>query len=152
MANQTNIGKKPWGGRFTEPTNQLVEAFTESISFDARLYKQDIQGSIAHSKMLAKIGVISDDEAQKIEKGLIAIREQIDAGEFEWSTELEDVHMNIEARLTQAIGEAGKKLHTGRSRNDQVATDIRLYMRQASDDVVTLINACLLYTSPSPRD
>ena len=141
MANQTNIGKKPWGGRFTEPTNQLVEAFTESISFDARLYKQDIQGSIAHSKMLAKIGVISDDEAQKIEEGLIAIREQIDAGEFEWSTELEDVHMNIEARLTQAIGEAGKKLHTGRSRNDQVATDIRLYMRQASDDVVTLINA-----------
>ena len=141
MAKQTNVGKKPWGGRFTEPTNQLVEAFTESISFDARLYKQDIQGSIAHSKMLAKIGVISEQEAQQIETGLIAIRDQIDAGEFEWSTELEDVHMNIEARLTQAIGEAGKKLHTGRSRNDQVATDIRLYMRSASDDVVTLIKS-----------
>ena len=141
MANQSNVGKKPWGGRFTEPTNQLVEAFTESISFDARLYKQDIQGSIAHSKMLAKIGVISEQEAQQIEAGLITIREQIDAGEFEWSTQLEDVHMNIEARLTDAIGEAGKKLHTGRSRNDQVATDIRLYMRQASDDVITLIKA-----------
>ena len=141
MANQNNVGKKPWGGRFTEPTNQLVEAFTESISFDARLYKQDIQGSIAHSQMLAKIGVITEQEAEQIKTGLIAIREQIDAGEFEWSTQLEDVHMNIEARLTDAIGEAGKKLHTGRSRNDQVATDIRLYMRQAADDVVTLINA-----------
>lgn len=132
---------KPWGGRFTEPTNELVEAFTESISFDARLYKEDIQGSIAHSKMLAKIGVISEQEANSIEVGLLDIRAQIDAGEFEWSTELEDVHMNIEARLTDAIGEAGKKLHTGRSRNDQVATDIRLYMRQASDDVVALIKA-----------
>jgi len=130
---------KPWGGRFTQPTNELVEAFTESISFDARLYRQDIHGSIAHSKMLAKIGVISDDEAKSIETGLLDIQAQIEAGEFEWSTELEDVHMNIEARLTQAIGEAGKKLHTGRSRNDQVATDIRLYMRQACDDVVVLL-------------
>lgn len=133
--------KKPWGGRFTEPTNELVEAFTESISFDSRLYKQDIQGSIAHSKMLAKIGVISDAEAKSIEVGLLEIRDQIDAGEFDWSTQLEDVHMNIEARLTEAIGEAGKKLHTGRSRNDQVATDIRLYMREACDDVVALVNA-----------
>jgi argininosuccinate lyase len=132
---------KPWGGRFTEPTNELVEAFTESISFDARLYRQDIQGSIAHSKMLAKIGVISNAEAESIESGLLKIREQIDAGEFEWSTQLEDVHMNIEARLTDAIGEAGKKLHTGRSRNDQVATDIRLYMREASDDLVILLKA-----------
>jgi argininosuccinate lyase len=118
-----------------------VEAFTESISFDARLYQQDIQGSIAHSKMLAKIGVISDQEASSIETGLLDIRAQIEAGEFEWSTQLEDVHMNIEARLTDAIGEAGKKLHTGRSRNDQVATDIRLYMRQASDDITALIKA-----------
>ena len=133
--------KKPWGGRFTEPTNELVEAFTESISFDSRLYKQDIQGSIAHSKMLAKIGVISNDEARSIEAGLIDIEAQIDAGTFEWSTTLEDVHMNIEARLTDAIGEAGKKLHTGRSRNDQVATDIRLYMRQASDDLIALLQA-----------
>ena len=101
--------------------------------------RQDIQGSIAHSKMLAKIGVISDAEANSIEVGLLNIRDQIDAGEFEWSTQLEDVHMNIEARLTDAIGEAGKKLHTGRSRNDQVATDIRLFMREASDDVILLI-------------
>ena len=131
--------KKPWGGRFTEPTNELVEAFTESISFDSRLYKQDIQGSIAHSKMLAKIGVITSAEARSIETGLLDIEKQIDAGNFEWSTQLEDIHMNIEARLTDAIGEAGKKLHTGRSRNDQVATDIRLYMRQACDDVISLI-------------
>ena len=136
--NQTTA-KKPWGGRFTEPTNTLVEAFTESISFDARLYKQDIQGSIAHAKMIAKINVISSDEAASIESGLNAIREQIEAGSFEWSTELEDIHMNIEARLTDAIGEAGKKLHTGRSRNDQVATDVRLYMREATDDISTLI-------------
>lgn len=134
-------GKKPWGGRFTEPTNSLVEAFTESISFDARLYRQDIEGSIAHSKMLAKIGVISQDEAQSIEQGLIEIKQQIESGDFEWSAALEDVHMNIEARLTENIGEAGKKLHTGRSRNDQVATDVRLYMRQASDDVIVLLNA-----------
>ena len=140
MAKKMTVEKKPWGGRFTEPTHELVEAFTESISFDARLYKQDIQGSIAHSKMLAKINVISADEATSIESGLIAIREQIDAGDFQWSSKLEDVHMNIEARLTEAIGEAGKKLHTGRSRNDQVATDIRLYMRQASDDVMALLN------------
>ena len=139
MSNQKSVGKKPWGGRFTEPTNELVEAFTESISFDARLYAQDIQGSIAHSKMLAKIGVISSAEATQIEQGLITIRGDIEAGNFEWSKQLEDVHMNIEARLTEAIGEAGKKLHTGRSRNDQVATDIRLYMRQASDDVITLL-------------
>ena len=132
--------KKPWGGRFTEPTNTLVEAFTESISFDSRLYKQDIQGSIAHSKMLAKIGVITTDEAQSIEAGLIDIQQQIEQGDFEWSTQLEDIHMNIEARLTDAIGEAGKKLHTGRSRNDQVATDIRLYMREAVDDVRVLLS------------
>ncbi len=131
--------KKPWGGRFTEPTNALVEAFTESISFDARLYKQDIQGSIAHSKMLAKIGVITPQEAESIEAGLIDIQRQIDAGKFAWSTQLEDVHMNIEARLTEAIGEAGKKLHTGRSRNDQVATDVRLYMREAVDDMAALV-------------
>ena len=132
--------KKPWGGRFTEPTNALVEAFTESISFDSRLYKQDIQGSIAHAKMLAKINVISSDEAKDIEAGLLDIRQQIDAGDFEWSTQLEDIHMNIEARLTDAIGEAGKKLHTGRSRNDQVATDVRLYMREAVDDIIALLN------------
>jgi len=133
--------KKPWGGRFTEPTHELVEAFTESISFDARLYRQDIQGSIAHSKMLASIGILSADEATQIENGLNTIQQQIENGAFEWSTQLEDVHMNIEARLTEMIGEAGKKLHTGRSRNDQVATDIRLYMREASDDAIDVCKA-----------
>ena len=138
---QRKQDKKMWGGRFQQDTNELVEAFTESISFDARLYRQDIRGSIAHSKMLAKIGVLSEQEATQIESGLLAIRDQIDAGDFEWSSKLEDVHMNIEARLSENIGEAGKKLHTGRSRNDQVATDIRLYLRDASDRTVTLVEA-----------
>ena len=134
MADQKNVKKKLWGGRFSEPTDALVEAFTESVSFDSRLFRHDIQGSIAHSKMLAKIGVLNRNEAAQIESGLHSILEQIENGEFEWSPQLEDVHMNIEARLTEAIGDAGKKLHTGRSRNDQVATDIRLYMREACDD------------------
>ncbi len=141
MSEQKSKGKKPWGGRFTEPTNQLVESFTESISFDARLYQQDIQGSIAHSKMLATIGVLTENEATQIEQGLLAIKEDIETGNFDWSTELEDVHMNIEARLTEKIGDAGKKLHTGRSRNDQVATDIRLYIRSVCDDVAQLLKA-----------
>ena len=139
--NKKNQEKKLWGGRFTEPTHELVEAFTESVSFDSRLYRQDIQGSIAHSKMLAKIGVLNDAEASDIETGLLTIQEQIESGEFVWSKQLEDVHMNIEARLSEAIGEAGKKLHTGRSRNDQVATDIRLYLREASDQTIELLTA-----------
>ncbi|MFT5610451.1 MAG: argininosuccinate lyase [Polaribacter sp.] len=139
--NKRNQEKKLWGGRFTEPTHELVEAFTESVSFDSRLYRQDIQGSIAHSKMLAKIGVLNDAEASDIETGLLTIQEQIESGEFVWSKKLEDVHMNIEARLSEAIGEAGKKLHTGRSRNDQVATDIRLYLREASDQTIELLTA-----------
>jgi argininosuccinate lyase len=111
------------------------------VSFDSRLYRQDIQGSIAHSKMLAKIGVLNDSEASDIETGLLKIQEQIESGEFIWSKKLEDVHMNIEARLSEAIGDAGKKLHTGRSRNDQVATDIRLYLREASDQTIELLTA-----------
>ena len=147
--------KKPWSGRFTQETNTLVEAFTESISFDARLYAQDIQGSIAHSKMLAAIGVISAQEASDIERGLNDIKAQIEQGNFEWSAELEDVHMNIEARLTDTIGDAGKKLHTGRSRNDQVATDIRLYMREATDSVIQqikLLQAALLAQAENEID
>lgn len=155
MAIQKNTEKKLWAGRFSEPTDALVEAFTESVSFDSRLYRHDIQGSIAHSKMLAKIGVLSNDEAKQIEKGLHSILEQIEKGEFEWSAELEDVHMNIEARLTQAIGDAGKKLHTGRSRNDQVATDIRLYMREACDEVsrhITALQTALLELATNQVD
>tara|TARA_R110001599_G_scaffold12117_9_gene56924 strand:+ start:12109 stop:13512 length:1404 start_codon:yes stop_codon:yes gene_type:complete len=120
---------KPWGGRFTEATDQFVERFTASISFDQRLYHHDINGSLAHAAMLAKVGVLTTDELSKIQEGLEEIRAEILSGRFEWSISLEDVHMNIEARLTDKIGITGKKLHTGRSRNDQVATDIRLYLR-----------------------
>lgn len=124
---------KPWGGRFSEGTDALVEAFSESVSYDRRLYAQDIAGSLAHARMLGRVGVLDDTEVKKIIGGLEAIRAEIETGNFEWSTQLEDVHMNIEARLTERIGEAGKKLHTGRSRNDQVATDVRLYLRDGID-------------------
>jgi len=120
---------KPWGGRFSEATDQFVERFTASVSFDQRLSHHDINGSLAHAAMLAKVGVLSPGELQQIKDGLEEIRSEIEAGEFNWSVSLEDVHMNIEARLTEKIGITGKKLHTGRSRNDQVATDIRLYLR-----------------------
>ncbi|MFN2308989.1 MAG: argininosuccinate lyase [Gammaproteobacteria bacterium] len=128
-------GAKPWGGRFTESTDAFVEAFTASVGFDQRLYPYDIAGSIAHARMLARVGVLSDAECTAIVEGLNAIRAEIERGAFTWSVALEDVHMNIEARLTERIGPAGKKLHTGRSRNDQVATDIRLYLRDAIDAI-----------------
>jgi argininosuccinate lyase len=121
--------EKPWNGRFTEPTDSFVEAFTASVSFDQRLYKYDIQGSRAHAKMLHHVGIITETELDQIITGLKQIQEQIEQGEFNWSISLEDVHMNIESALTNLIGITGKKLHTGRSRNDQVATDIRLYLR-----------------------
>jgi len=121
--------EKPWGGRFTEPTDAFVEAFTASVTFDKRLYAHDIAGSVAHATMLAKVGVLTDDERDAIVAGLAVIKTEIEAGKFEWSVAREDVHMNIEARLIENIGDVGKKLHTGRSRNDQVATDIRLYLR-----------------------
>lgn len=124
---------KLWGGRFTEPTDKFVEAFTASINFDQRLYRHDIMGSKAHAAMLAHIGVISKTERDAILAGLDQIQQEIENGSFQWSVALEDVHMNIEARLTALIGDAGKKLHTGRSRNDQVATDIRLYLREEID-------------------
>lgn len=125
-----------WGGRFSEATDTFVQRFTASVSFDQRMYKQDIEGSIAHAAMLAKVGVLSEEEKQQIFAGLEAIKEEIESGQFEWSIALEDVHMNIESALTQRIGITGKKLHTGRSRNDQVATDIRLYVRDAIDAIV----------------
>ncbi len=129
----TPTGSTLWGGRFSESTDAFVQAFTASVGFDRRLYAYDIAGSIAHARMLTKVGVLSADECTAIVEGLIAIRGEIERGEFEWSVALEDVHMNIEARLTERIGLAGKKLHTGRSRNDQVATDIRLYLRDEID-------------------
>src|SRR5690554_1069640 len=122
-----------WGGRFSEATDAFVQRFTASVDFDKRLYKHDIAGSIAHATMLADVGVLSAEEKASIIQGLTEIGQQIDAGRFQWSVALEDVHMNIEAALTERIGIAGKKLHTGRSRNDQVATDIRLYLRDQID-------------------
>jgi argininosuccinate lyase len=139
-SSKTAPPQKLWGGRFSESTSALVERFSESVSFDARLYRQDIRGSQAHARMLAKVGVLTDADAKAIVDGLDAILADIEAGRFEWSAQLEDVHMNIEARLTQAIGDAGKRLHTGRSRNDQVATDMRLYVRDVIDDIVALID------------
>jgi len=127
--------KKPWGGRFDAPTDSLVEAFTASVGFDQRLYRYDIRGSIAHANMLAHVGVLTSAERDSIVDGLRQIEGEIDAGQFAWSVELEDVHMNIEARLIDRIGDVGKKLHTGRSRNDQVATDIRLFLRDAIDAI-----------------
>jgi len=124
---------KLWGGRFTEATDAFVEAFTASVDFDRRLYRHDIEGSKAHARMLAKVGVLTEDECEKILAGLDDVLADIERGDFAWSVSLEDVHMNIEARLTDRIGIAGKKLHTGRSRNDQVATDIRLYLRDEID-------------------
>ncbi|GFO59152.1 argininosuccinate lyase [Geomonas silvestris] len=120
---------KLWGGRFTQPTDKFVEEFTASINFDKRLYHQDIRGSIAHATMLGKQGIIPLEDVELIVKGLKEILEQIEAGTFDFSVSLEDIHMNIEARLSAKIGDAGKRLHTGRSRNDQVALDIRLYLR-----------------------
>jgi argininosuccinate lyase len=121
--------KKLWSGRFNEPTDAFVEAFTASVEFDQRLYRYDIAGSIAHARMLARSRILSEPERDAIVNGLEKIRDRIEAGAFKWSVELEDVHMNIESALTEEIGYAGKKLHTGRSRNDQVATDIRLWLR-----------------------
>ncbi len=133
MAKDTESREKPWQGRFTEPTDRFVEAFTASVQFDQRLYRHDINGSIAHAKMLAKCGIITASEAEQILDGLNRIADEIEAQEFNWSIALEDVHMNIESRLIELIGDTGKKLHTGRSRNDQVATDIRLYLREQID-------------------
>ena len=139
--------EKPWKGRFTAETDELVEEYTESVSFDQRLYDVDIQGSKAHATMLAKVGVLTDTERDAIISGLDQILEDIEQGNFSWSRTLEDVHMNIETRLTEKIGEVGKKLHTGRSRNDQVATDIRLYLRQGIDglssEVLSLLESLL---------
>jgi argininosuccinate lyase len=129
-----------WGGRFNEPTDAFVARFTASVDFDKRLYRHDIQGSVAHARMLAKVGVLTEEERDAIIRGLGEIRVEIERGEFEWSVALEDVHMNIEAALTQKIGITGKKLHTGRSRNDQVATDIRLYMRDEIDLILAEIS------------
>ena len=134
MSDQNDTSKL-WGGRFSEATDSFVQRFTASVSFDQRMAAQDIAGSLAHARMLASAGLLDDAELASIESGLAQVADEIEQGTFAWSVALEDVHMNIEARLTELIGDAGKKLHTGRSRNDQVATDIRLYLREAIDAI-----------------
>ncbi|NOS98960.1 MAG: argininosuccinate lyase [Methylotenera sp.] len=126
-----------WSGRFNEPVAELVKKYTASIGFDYRLAPYDIQGSIAHAHMLSVQGIISVADFKAIEGGLLAILDEVNAGQFEWLLDLEDVHLNIEKRLTDKIGDAGKRLHTGRSRNDQVATDVRLWLRTVNEQVIS---------------
>ena len=136
--------RKTWSGRFEEPVSKLVQRYTASIEFDQKLAEYDIQGSSAHAQMLAEAGIITAKDLTKIEKGLRQIQKEIYNGIFDWRLELEDVHLNIEKRLTTLIGDAGKRLHTARSRNDQIATDVRLYMRASIDDIIKLITAMQL--------
>ncbi|MBF2759154.1 MAG: argininosuccinate lyase [Ectothiorhodospiraceae bacterium AqS1] len=135
-SDESSSPAKLWAGRFAEPADALVERFTESVRFDRRLAKYDIEGSIAHATMLAACGVLSLADKDAIVGGLEAISKEIEGGRFEWKSTLEDVHMNIESALTERIGEAGKRLHTARSRNDQVATDIRLFLRESIDEII----------------
>jgi len=133
--------KDTWSGRFAEPVAELVKRYTASVGFDNKLAMFDIQGSLAHAQMLGACGIIATHDLNDIKRGLAQIENEIISGEFVWSLDLEDVHLNIEKRLTTLVGDAGKRLHTGRSRNDQVATDIRLYLRHAIDDLLGLIKA-----------
>jgi len=135
------VSKKPWGGVFDQATDRRVEEFTESVSFDQRLYAQDIEGSIAHAQMLAKVGLITPDECLQIEQTLAQIRVEIEQGRFPFRIELEDIHMHIERALIDRIGDVGRKLHTARSRNDQVATDLRLWVRWAIDQIDSRLTA-----------
>ena len=137
---ESTSGQAMWGGRFDEPTDTFVQRFTASETFDRRLAACDIQGSRAHANMLQEAGVLSAEENAAIQQGLTTILDEIDAGDFQWHVAREDVHMNIEARLTELIGDTGKKLHTGRSRNDQVATDLRLYLRGEIDSAAAEIS------------
>jgi len=133
--------KGAWSGRFAEPVDERVKRYTASVSFDRRLAEFDIIGSLAHAHMLAAAGILSAEDLAAIERGMAEIRAEIAAGRFEWSLDAEDVHLNIERRLTTLVGDAGKRLHTARSRNDQVATDIRLFLRAAIDDIVALVRS-----------
>jgi argininosuccinate lyase len=137
--NQLDKKSRAWSALFSEPMSELVKRYTASVSFDQRLWQADIEGSLAHAAMLARQGVIGAQDLADIERGLAQVRSEIGNGEFVWKDELEDVHLNIEARLTQLVGDAGKRLHTGRSRNDQVATDVRLWLRGEIDAIATLL-------------
>ena len=139
------MARKPqlWSGRFREPVDERVKRFSASVDFDRRLARQDIAGSLAHARMLAAAGIIAKRDLTAIERGLARIRREIEDGRFEWSLDAEDVHLNIERRLTALVGEAGKRLHTARSRNDQVATDLRLWLREEVDEVDKLLVALI---------
>jgi argininosuccinate lyase len=139
MSSQLHKKSEAWSARFNEPMSDLVKRYTSSVFFDKRLGLLDIEGSLAHAAMLAQQGIIGQDDLTAIRNGMAQIRGEIERGEFEWQLDLEDVHLNIEARLTALIGDAGKRLHTGRSRNDQVATDIRLWLRAEIDRIVVLL-------------
>ena len=130
---------KIWSGRFSEPVSDLVKRYTASVLFDRRMWRQDIRGSLAHARMLAQQGIIATEDLASIERGMLTITAEIEAGTFNWNLDDEDVHLNIEKRLTALVGDAGKRLHTGRSRNDQVATDIRLWMRDTIDELDALL-------------
>ena len=136
---QSDPSQYTWAGRFSEPTSELVKRYTASVCFDQRMWRQDIRASLAHATMLARQGIISAADLADIERGMKQVADEIASGVFVWSVDLEDVHLNIEKRLTTLIGDAGKRLHTGRSRNDQVATDIRLFLRDAIDGVDALL-------------
>ena len=139
MTAQLSKKGEAWSARFSEPVSDLVKRYTASVFFDHRLAQFDIQGSLAHAEMLAHQNIISQQDYADVQRGLAQIGSEIEAGKFEWLLDLEDVHLNIEKRLTELVGDAGKRLHTGRSRNDQVATDIRLYLRAAIDDITLLL-------------
>ena len=141
MTGQFGNKNKAWSARFSEPVSDLVKRYTASVDFDRRLAEVDIRGSLAHAAMLAATGILSESDLASIQRGFTTIREEIAAGRFEWSLDLEDVHLNIEKRLTELVGDAGKRLHTARSRNDQVATDIRLWLRDATDEILALLGA-----------
>ncbi|WP_180682057.1 argininosuccinate lyase [Tepidicella baoligensis] len=139
-ANQLDTKSQAWSALFSEPMSELVKRYTASVFFDQRLWQADIAGSLAHAEMLAAQGIIGADDLSAIQKGMAQITQEIESGAFEWKLDLEDVHLNIEARLTQLVGDAGKRLHTGRSRNDQVATDVRLWLRGEIDLISGLLN------------
>ena len=144
MTDQFSKKADAWSARFNEPVSDLVKRYTASVFFDKRLAQVDIQGSLAHAEMLAAQNIISAQDYADIQRGMALILSEVESGKFNWSLDLEDVHLNIEKRLTELVGDAGKRLHTGRSRNDQVATDIRLYLRAAIDDILGLLKALRL--------
>ena len=138
--NQLDNKSAAWSALFSEPMSDLVKRYTASVFFDKRLWRVDIQGSLAHAEMLCHQGIIGAADHAAIQTGMATIAQEIESGAFEWKLDLEDVHLNIEARLTQLVGDAGKRLHTGRSRNDQIATDVRLWLRGEIDLISALLN------------